>query len=77
MWDFLWTKWHWDRLFSEFFGFSCQYHSTMALALHTYITWGMNNKPVGGSSSEASSHPINKNNYMNKPAMPLINFYLQ
>jgi hypothetical protein len=22
MWDLLWTKWHWDRFFPEYFGFS-------------------------------------------------------
>jgi hypothetical protein len=22
MWDLWWTKWHWDRFFSEFFRFS-------------------------------------------------------
>jgi hypothetical protein len=21
MWDFWWAKWHWDRFFSEYFGF--------------------------------------------------------
>jgi hypothetical protein len=22
MWDLWWTKWHWDRFFTEFFSFS-------------------------------------------------------
>jgi hypothetical protein len=22
MWDLWWTKWHWDKFFSEYFGFS-------------------------------------------------------
>jgi hypothetical protein len=35
---------------SEFFCFSCQYHS--AVDLHTHITWGMNNRLAGGRSSE-------------------------
>jgi hypothetical protein len=30
--------------------------------LHTYIICGMNNSPVGGRSSETSSHPIDMNN---------------
>jgi hypothetical protein len=30
MWDFWWTKWHWDRYFLEYFGFACQFHSTGA-----------------------------------------------
>jgi hypothetical protein len=40
MWDLWWTKWHWDRFFSEFFGFTLSiYHSTNAL--QTPIIWGM------------------------------------
>jgi len=27
-WDLWWTHWHWDRLLSRYFGFSCQYHCT-------------------------------------------------
>jgi hypothetical protein len=30
MWDLWWTKWHWDRFFPEYFGFSCQFYSTGA-----------------------------------------------
>jgi hypothetical protein len=63
MWDLWWEKWHWDRLFSEFFGFplSMSFHRGSS---YSYIIWGMNNMPVGGRSSETSSHPIdmNKNN---------------
>jgi hypothetical protein len=29
----------------------------------SYITWGMNKRPVGGRSSETSSNPIDMNNY--------------
>jgi hypothetical protein len=25
-----WTKWQWDRIFSEYFGFPCQFHCTGA-----------------------------------------------
>jgi hypothetical protein len=41
--DLWWTKWHWDRFFSESFGFSPVniYHSTVAL--QTHIIWGMRN----------------------------------
>jgi hypothetical protein len=28
---------------------------------HSYITWGMNNRPVGCRNSESSSHPIDMN----------------
>jgi hypothetical protein len=30
-WALWWTKWHWERLFSEYFGFPLQYNSTSAL----------------------------------------------
>jgi hypothetical protein len=36
--------------------FSCQYLSTVAL--HTHISWEMNNRPFGGRSPETSSHSI-------------------
>jgi hypothetical protein len=40
--DLWWTKWHWDRFFSEFFGFPLSiYHSTVAL--QTHIIWEMRN----------------------------------
>jgi hypothetical protein len=40
MWDLWWTKWHWDRFFSEFFGFPLSiYYSTVVL--RTHIVWGM------------------------------------
>jgi hypothetical protein len=63
--DLGWTKWHWDRFLCEFFGFLCQYHSTIALCVHIYVP-GMNNRPVGGRSSETSPHPIemNKKNFI-------------
>jgi hypothetical protein len=31
-----WTKWHWDSFFADFFGFPCQYHSTVSLHIHIY-----------------------------------------
>jgi hypothetical protein len=34
-WDLWWIKRHCDRFFSGFFGFPCQYHSTVDL--HTHI----------------------------------------
>jgi hypothetical protein len=30
MWGLWWTKWHWDRFFSELSVFPCQFHSTGA-----------------------------------------------
>jgi hypothetical protein len=30
LWGFWWTKWHWDRFFSELSVFLCQFHSTGA-----------------------------------------------
>jgi hypothetical protein len=42
MWDLWWTKWYWDRFFSEFFGLLLSiYHPTVAL--QTLIIWGMRN----------------------------------
>jgi hypothetical protein len=36
MWNLWWTKWHWDRFFSEFFGFPQSiYLSTVALQTNT------------------------------------------
>jgi hypothetical protein len=66
MWDLWWTKWHWDRLLSEFFGF------TQSISFHrgspfTYIAWGIYNRLDGGRSSEIFSNPIimeNNNNVL-------------
>jgi hypothetical protein len=30
MWGLWWTKWHWDRFFSELSVFPCKFHSTGA-----------------------------------------------
>jgi hypothetical protein len=35
--------------------FRCQNHSTGGP--YSYIIWGMNNRPIGGHSSETKSHP--------------------
>jgi hypothetical protein len=60
MWDFWWTKWHWDRFFSEFFGFlmSISFHRVSTIL---YITWGMKSRPTDDRCSETVS-PIDKNN---------------
>jgi hypothetical protein len=62
MWDLWWTKWHWDRFFSEYFGF--QFHSTGApflgkgqkiiILIVTFII-GLHNKPHGCGASVASA----------------------
>jgi hypothetical protein len=44
MWDLWWTKWYWDRFYSEFLGLPCQYHSTVALKTH--IIWGRTIYPL-------------------------------
>jgi hypothetical protein len=47
------------QVFLSSSGFPCQYqHSTVALQPH--IIWGMNYMSVSGSSSETSSHPIQR-----------------
>jgi hypothetical protein len=62
MCDLWWTKRHWDRFFSKFIGFplSVSFHLGPP---YSYVVWGMNTRPVGGHSSEISSHPI----YFNSP----------
>jgi succinate dehydrogenase/fumarate reductase cytochrome b subunit len=47
MWDLWWTKWQWDRFFSEFFGFT-GFTPFFILIYHL----GVNNVSVSGSSSE-------------------------
>jgi hypothetical protein len=59
--DLWWTKWHWNRFFSELFGFH------LAVSFHrfspySFFIWGINNSPVGDRSSETYSHPIDMNN---------------
>jgi hypothetical protein len=51
MWYSWWKNWHWDRFLSEFFGFplSLSFHRGSP---YSNISWGMNNRPVGGRSSE-------------------------
>jgi hypothetical protein len=44
--------------------FFCQYHSIATL--HTHIISGMNDRPIGGSSSETKSHPIDMNDHLAK-----------
>jgi hypothetical protein len=51
MWDLWWTKWHWDRVYFEFFGFRLSIYRP-AVALPTNIIRGMNSMSVIGGSSE-------------------------
>jgi hypothetical protein len=60
MWDLWWTKWYWDRVFSESFG-SSQSISFYQASISIYH-WRKNNRPIGGHSSETQSHTINMNN---------------
>jgi hypothetical protein len=46
---------------------SCQYHPTVAP--YPCIIWGMNNRPVGGCSSEIYSHPNEMNNHLTQTSM--------
>jgi hypothetical protein len=34
MWDLCWTKWHWGRLFFEYFGYPCQFSFHRLLNTH-------------------------------------------
>jgi hypothetical protein len=66
MWDLWWTMWHLNRFFFTFSSFLCQYHSTMAP--HSYITWGVNNRPVGDRRS-ARVLPTDMNSKMQLAVM--------
>jgi hypothetical protein len=68
MWDLWWTKWHWDRFFTEYFGFP------QSISFHwCSITWknekkliifitGLHNKPQGcGASVACAAGPFTKN----------------
>jgi hypothetical protein len=68
MCDLWWKKRHWDRHFSEFFGFALpiSFHSGPP---YSYIIWGMNKRPVGGRSSETQSHHIDMNNNASSSAV--------
>jgi hypothetical protein len=69
MWDLWWTKWHWYRFFSEFFGFALSVSFCRGSA-RSCIVWGMNNRPIRDRSSEIYSHPIkiNQSDVMAIPA---------
>jgi hypothetical protein len=67
MWDLWWTKWHWDRFFSEYLGFP------LSISFHLgYIKWKsrknfiifnteLHNKPQGcGASVASAAGPFNK-----------------
>jgi hypothetical protein len=38
MWDLWWTNWHWGHVFSEYFGFPCQFSFHQILS--TYLSFG-------------------------------------
>jgi hypothetical protein len=50
VWGLWWTKWFWDRFFSELFGFPLpvSFHLCSIVLCHQR----MNNRPVAGRSSE-------------------------
>jgi hypothetical protein len=50
MWDLCWTKWHWDRFFSELFGIPVNIIPPL-LHIHSCIIWGLDYGPVSGRSS--------------------------
>jgi hypothetical protein len=44
MWEFWWTEWHCERLFTEYFGCSPVNIIPPSISILIY-TWGMNNIP--------------------------------
>jgi hypothetical protein len=75
VWYLWWTTWHWDRVFSEFFGFplSKPFHRGSP---YSYIIWRINKSPAGGQNSEVSSHPIKMNKKKKKYGL-LITFWYE
>jgi hypothetical protein len=70
MWDLWWTKWHWDRFFSEYFGFvlSVSFHRAPLLGKGQKIIiiivisiTGLHKKPQGcGASVASAAGPLTK-----------------
>jgi hypothetical protein len=61
MWDLWWTKWHWDRVFPQYFGFPlsvsfhwCSITRKNGKKLTIFIT-GLHNRPQGCGASVASA----------------------
>jgi hypothetical protein len=62
--DLWWTKWQWDRFFSQLFGFLLSVSSNRDY-LCSEMNFGPNSRPVSGCSSKIYSHPIDMNNKNN------------
>jgi hypothetical protein len=62
MWELWWTKWHWDRFFSEIFSFRLSI-SFYCGSPCSYITWGMNNRPVLVAAVQRRSPPHRHEQY--------------
>jgi hypothetical protein len=61
MWDLWLAKWHWDVVFSEFFGFPCQYHSTVAPHNHVLPERRTIGSLVAAVSRQTNSIAMNNN----------------
>jgi hypothetical protein len=57
MWDLWWAKWHWDRFYSKFFGFSLSVSSFHkgSILIYVIIIWRKNKRSVSGRRSEVAS----------------------
>jgi hypothetical protein len=63
--DLWWINWHWQKFFFEFFCFTLL--KLFTGAVYSYITWGLNNRPVGGRSSETvDAIDINNSNMIHQ-----------
>jgi hypothetical protein len=59
MWDLWWTKWHWNRFFSEYFGFPLSISflgkGQKIIIIIVIFIIGLHRKPQGCGASVASA----------------------
>jgi hypothetical protein len=79
MWNLWWTKWHWDRVFTEYFGFSLSvsFHRCSITRkkekkkLNIFIT-RLHNKPQGcGASVASAAEPFTTKKILHKTELAI------
>jgi hypothetical protein len=56
MWDFWWTKWHWGKFISEYFGFPL-WIITLPSSILSSVIRDRHNGPAYGWNTQEPSHP--------------------